>query len=163
MGAAPSILLTYSRVCTNNEHGKVRTMGRESKYGRLHVLLVAGKVDESDEFGRCLANLLCADTSRVVHYLSTAEIPPMKNFYFGCAQLTHRGLIASITVQSTAFILNLFTHTYHTHNGQNGQIRNLLSRVTHPWRSQVPWAPLLQGLWASAEQTLEAWPDTRRH
>ena len=33
--------------------------------------------------------------------------------------------------------------------------------VTHPWQSQVPWAPL-QGLWASAEQTPEAWPGTHR-
>ena len=58
--------------------------------------------------------------------------------------------------------MNAHTSTQHTHNthkwtNRHRQIRKLPLRVTHPWRSQVHWAPL-QGLWASAEQTPEAWP-----
>ena len=41
--------LTYSRIGSNYEHGKIRAVSSETKDGGLHVLLVASQVNESDQ------------------------------------------------------------------------------------------------------------------
>lgn len=44
-------------------------MGRQSEHGRLHVLLVAGQVNECDELRGGLTDLLSTDTRGVVDNL----------------------------------------------------------------------------------------------
>ena len=60
---------TYSLVGSNEYECVVWIIASQSKYGRLQTLLAAWEVNESDEFGGHLTDLLLVTHHTVVHGL----------------------------------------------------------------------------------------------
>lgn len=68
------LILTNTSICTDNKHGKIRTVAGKAKDGGLQVLVVTCQIDERDHFRGTLTDLLCRSGLAVIDNLEEGGI-----------------------------------------------------------------------------------------